>query len=141
MKAVLRGVLGLAVAGAAVVGLLLVLKQFRHLGIDDSSISLLAIATSAWVAVRSLDAQRRLERERQLGERRSKLIESYRDVYNKALQGHTPDEDVMRRFNVDLTFYGNEQMIKGWLALRRVAATGDRTPAKILPPQMQLVRA
>ena len=103
----LRVLLGLLVVVAAVAGVLFLLQKFRQLSIDQAAVSLVAIATSAVVALRSLDAQRRLERERQLGERRDKLIESYRDVYNEVLKGRVPKEDVMRRFNVDLTFYGD----------------------------------
>jgi hypothetical protein len=121
--------------------LLLVLKGLAELGIEQSALSLVAVGTSAMVAVRSLDAQKRLERERQLGERRDKLIESYRDVYDLAMGGKTPSEEQMRRFNVDLTFYGNEELIKAWLGLRRLAGTGQTAPAEILPAQMNLVKA
>ncbi len=112
-----------------------------ELNLADSAVSLLAVATSAIVAIQSLEVQRRLEREKQLGERRSRLIEAYRNVYERALEGQVPSEAEMRKFNVDLTFYGDEDAIKAWLGMRHAAAAGDQSPRVILPAQMKLVRA
>ena len=141
MKRRLYAVIALLLVAVTILGTLVALRGLADLGVQDSAISLLAVATSAFVAIRSLDTQRRLERERQLGERRDKLVESYRGVYGEALKGRVPTEDVMRRFNVDLTFYGNEGVIKAWLGMRQAAAGGKTDPATILPAQMRLVRA
>lgn len=136
-RPLLVGLVTVAILIAAV-GLLVALDA---LDLADSAVSVLAVATSAIVAVQSLGVQRRLEREKQLGERRSKLIEAYRNVYERALEGQAPSEGEMRKFNVDLTFYGDEDAIKAWLGMRRAAAEGNPAPKVILPAQMKLVRA
>lgn len=69
-----------------------------------------------------MGAQRLLERQRILTDRRAKLIESYHDVYEKALQKSVPTEAEMRKLNVDLTFYGDEDLIRAWLVMRKASA-------------------
>ena len=136
----LAGVLVVVAIAGSVVGLLIILDK---LGIDESAITVIAVVASTVVAVRSLDVQRAAERERALGERRAKLVAAYRDVYESALAGVTPSEEKMREFNVDLTFYGDEDMIKAWLIMRQVSAAADGTPqpTDILPASMGFVRA
>lgn len=120
---------------------LFVLKGLVDLGISDSAVGFLAVASSAAVTLRSLDTQVKLERARQLNERRDRLAESCREVYDLVLQGKTPSESTMRSFNVDLTFFGDEPLIKAWLDMRRVAGRSDRSASEMLPAQMRMLRA
>lgn len=134
---IFAGLATFAVLVALLVGAFILLSRF---GVDDSAVALVAVITSAVIAVRSMESQRRLERERVLIEQRAKLIESYRAVYEKALATTVPSEEEMRTFNANLTFYGDEDLIRAWLGLRRAAAEGA-DPRRVLSANMNFVRA